>query len=36
MKVILLEDVKSLGKKGQLVEVTQDTQETLSFQRSLV
>ena len=33
MKVILLQDVKSLGKKGEIVMM--DMQETLSFQRSL-
>ena len=36
MKVILLEDVKSLGKKGQLVESERRIRKNLSFQRSLV
>ena len=35
MKVILLQDVKSLGKKGEIVNVNDGLQETLSFQRSL-
>ena len=30
MKVILTEDVKSLGKKGEIVTSATDTQETLS------
>lgn len=30
MKVILTEDVKSLGKKGEIVNAATDTQETLS------
>ena len=30
MKVILKEDVKSLGKKGEIVNVSEDMQETLS------
>ena len=30
MKVILKEDVKALGKKEDVVEVSEDTQETLS------
>ena len=36
MKVILLEDVKSLGKKGQLVEVNAGYARNFIFQRSLV
>ena len=35
MKVILLQDVKSLGKKGEIVNVNDDMLETLSFQSSL-
>ena len=34
MKVILLQDVKSLGKKGAMVEVNEVTQEISSFLRS--
>ena len=30
MKVILTEDVKSLGKKGEIVNAATDTQETSS------
>ena len=35
MKVILLQDVKSLGKKGEVVNVNDGYARTLSFQRSL-
>lgn len=36
MKVILLQDVKSLGKKGEIVNVNDGiSKKLLSFQRSL-
>ena len=34
MEIVLLEDVKALGKKGQVVKVMMVTHATLSFQRS--
>ena len=35
MEIILLQDVKSLGKKGERVKITMVMQEILCFQRSL-
>ena len=34
MEIVLLEDVKALGKKGQVVKVNDGTHATSSFQRN--
>lgn len=34
MKVILLQDVKPLGKKGEIVNVSDATPETISYLKS--
>ena len=34
MEIVLLEDVKALGKKGQVVKVNDGYARNLSFQRS--
>ena len=34
MEVILLEDVRTLGKKGQIVKINDGMQETMFYLRS--
>lgn len=36
MEVILLEDVRTLGKKGQIVKIMMDMPEIMLYLRSLV